>query len=145
MGTKHTYNFCSYPVLQPKSHPHLCCCYWGEEGTLLGLKERGGRGGGKGRTLSLTGVFQLRKSFLTRREEPVSQRNIRVCCSWPLPENSKIRTLIKRGSALHENLKLWFFSWRQHSEKCIANLPTISLSCFSILHGCSAREIWSIY
>lgn len=54
--------------------------------TAEALAQEGeGRGGSKGEeadgTLSLTGVLQPRKSFLTLSEEPVSHRNRRACCS----------------------------------------------------------------
>lgn len=90
MCTMQRYNFCRYTELQPNCHPRTCCCYWGGGEGNVTLAQRRGRKRcrprrGGGRTLSLAGVFQLRKSFLTLSKEQVNHRNRGACCSWPLP------------------------------------------------------------
>lgn len=77
--TMQRYNFRNYSELRPNRHLRICCCYWGKKGKYcFGSKKGEGEVEARERrrqTLSLTGVFQLRKSFLALSQEPVNHRS----------------------------------------------------------------------
>lgn len=158
MCTMQRYNFCRYTELQPNCHPRTCCCYWGRgKGMSLWLKEGGGRGAGQGEEEAEPCLWQECSSWESHFSPSARSRwtagtGRGECCSWPLPATagqlglSSGETMSCMVILSFDFFLFFIFLVKEDiSKECIANIPTISLSCYCILHSCSTSEIWSIY